>query len=120
VVDTVTLESDLIQENREIAEKFVRGFDEAVNYLKNHREETIAFISKKDKMPKEEVTELLNGLKILGVCEQKELFLPSGILGEAVKTSDLVMRRVARLTGPDQTVGLITFGPVQTVATKCP
>ena len=120
VLDVVALESALVQNNKGFVESIVRGYAHAVRHLREHPEETIGFLAEEDGMSVDEVRDLLAGLKVLDVCQQKELFLPSGTISEAVKTSDLVMRRVGLITGADQTVGMITFGPVQIAAQVCP
>jgi NitT/TauT family transport system substrate-binding protein len=119
VVDIVALETDLIQKNREFVEGIVRGFSNAVEQLRKHPQDAITQMAKAEGMSTEEFSDILSGLKILDVCEQRDYFLPSGILIEAVKTSDLVMRRVDQLLGADTTVGMVTFGPVQVAGKFC-
>ena len=119
VVDAVALEKEIIYGDRSFAESFVRALNEGVRHLRDKPDESIQFMVKTEKMPEDEFRDVLAGLKILDVCQQKEMFLPSGTLPEAVKTSDLVMRRVDQLSGPDKTVGMVTFGPVQVVGETC-
>ena len=119
VVDVIALETQIIQNNRGFVEGIVRGFSRAVDLLREKPGESVQIMARNEGMSVEEFSDILNGLKILDVCQQREYFLPSGILVEAVKTSDLVMRRVDQLTGADTTVGMVTFGPVQVAGESC-
>ncbi|MCB0322487.1 MAG: ABC transporter substrate-binding protein [Bdellovibrionales bacterium] len=119
IVDVVALDAEIIRNNRSRVEGIVTAFDKAVRFLHAHPEEAHQMIAKSEQMSVDEVRSTLAELRVPNGCEQKAFFVPNGTLTEAVKTADLVMRRLNLISGPDRTVGMVSFGPIQTAMTHC-
>lgn len=119
IVDVVALEQTITEKAPDKVRGIIRAFDRAIRYLEQSPEQAKQAMADELKMNTQELAQTLNGLEIVNSCTQKDFFIPNGILSQAITTSNLVMRRVDKLTGRDTTAGMLTYGPIQDVAHNC-
>ncbi len=91
VLDVISFKAELLEKHPAFVPALRRIWDKALDYAKNHPDESIALMAAREGITPSEFSDALSGIKVLSVAEQIDI-IGSGLLAEDISRTEAVLK----------------------------
>ena len=103
VVDVIAVEADIATQRAGDVAKLLRAFHKAIDYTSKNPADAHAIMARREGITAKEFGEALNdGIQLISAAQQSDYLRPGGKLAAVIDTSDLILRQIGQIKGPDR------------------
>ncbi|MFA9459758.1 ABC transporter substrate-binding protein [Thiohalorhabdus methylotrophus] len=99
VLDLLITDVRILENRPEDLVRVVRTFQRALRYAEAHPDEAHGIMARREGLPPSGLRRLLEGLEVLGLAEQKEIWAPGGPVPTNLARSAAILRAAHQLDG---------------------
>ncbi len=109
VIDVIAADAEVIRHRPRDIERFVRAYQKAIRYARDHPAEAHAIMARREGItPEEFAASLTDGIRILAPADQAEYLRPNGRLSKVIDRTDRILRQSNQINGTDRRAHLVS------------